>query len=127
MIEYRGIEVTAKNYSYALRHLREEGQADSDLAMQIEATFGGGGFARAASYLLEVPAEHRSAVIGEAHVIENMVGGRYADRVWEVVQSVKRGDLRFTYTERAREIARVERENRDQQFRMQAAALVGQH
>lgn len=125
MLQYRGIEVTAENYSAALRHLREDGEPYGDLALQIEVEFSGGGFARAAGYLLQAPIEHRSAIVGEAHTITNMVGGRYADRVSEVVQSVKRGNLRFTYTERALEIARTERDNRDRQFRAQAAALVG--
>lgn len=85
-LSFRGIEVTADNYSFALTHVAEEQGTYSDLYTQIQATFDHGGFKRAADYLLRVPAELRQEIVWEAHRHSNMTGMRYADAVSIEVQ-----------------------------------------
>lgn len=50
-----------------------------------------GGFGRAARYLLaelDTP-ERRARADGEGHTLSNLIGGRYADRVWEATQALR--------------------------------------
>ncbi len=64
----------------------------SDEAMQAKVAMGGG-WGRAAGYLLQLTDQNeREAVDSEAHTAANMLGGRYADHVYSIVQSFKRGN-----------------------------------
>ncbi len=68
------------------------------------------GPARAAGYLLDVPAEVRDAIVAEATVFTNMTPGyRWADGIYAVVSEYKRlGEVPTTY--RSKNAAIIERE-----------------
>lgn len=63
-----------------------QGYDDATIAQKATETIPGmgrpTGYARAASYLIDVPAFARQAVVSDAHIQSNMCGGRYADAVW---------------------------------------------
>lgn len=59
-----------------------EGYSDAEVAHEARQDNPNRGGRRAASYLIEVPAFARPAVMREARIQSNMCGGRYADAVW---------------------------------------------
>jgi hypothetical protein len=86
----------------------------TDAKLAEEVAFGGG-YGRAASYLLTVDEGIRSAIVTEAHIRSNVIGERYADAVWSVVDGVKRSGTAypFSYTETNRAMLARERAARE--------------